>query len=101
VSDAPQDGGCDWVMLKRYESELMLNTAYEADVRPHAPEPTRVSAHGNTALFFDCGDVDVAYDHLQQRGVPVNAPITTDYGMKQLYLKDQDGYEICRQHPAR
>jgi hypothetical protein len=88
-------------MLKRYESELMLNTAYEADARPPAPEPTRISAHADTALFFDCEDVEVTYDYLQQCGVAVNTPILTDYGMKQLYLKDPDGYEICLQHPTR
>jgi hypothetical protein len=26
--------------------------------------------------------------------------VITDYGMKQLYLKDPDGYEICLQHPV-
>jgi glyoxylase I family protein len=101
VSEVPDDGRCDWVMLKRFESELMLNTAYEADARPSAPELTRISVHGDTALFFDCEDVDVAYDYLQQRGFALKPPILTDYGMKQLYLKDPDGYEICLQRPVQ
>lgn len=100
LSEVPDDGRCDWVMLKRFESELMLNTAYEADARPSAPEPARISAHSDTALFFGCEDVDIAYNYLRQRGVAVNAPIITDYGMKQVYFKDPDGYEICLQHPA-
>jgi catechol 2,3-dioxygenase-like lactoylglutathione lyase family enzyme len=100
VSDAPDDGRCDWVMLKMQRSELMLNTAYEADHRPAAPDSTRVAAHADTALFFDCEDVDVAFDSLRERGIPARAPIVTDYGMKQLYLNDPDGYEICLQHPA-
>ena len=65
VSAVPEDGRCDWVMLKRYDSELMLNAAYEADARPLAPEPARISAHADTALFFDCEDVNVAYDSLR------------------------------------
>lgn len=101
VSDAPDDGMCDWVMLKRYESELMLNTAYEADDRPPAPEPTRISAHADIGLFFGCEDVDAAYAFLQQHGVAANAPVVTDYGMKQLYLKDPDGYDICLQQPVQ
>ena len=99
VSDTPDDGSCDWVMLKRHESELMLNTAYEADARPSAPDPARIAAHADTALFFDCEDLDAAYAYLQQRGVAANPPVVTDYGMKQLYLKDPDGYDICLQHP--
>lgn len=101
ASDAPDDGMCDWVMLKRHESELMLNTAYEVDDRPPAPEPARIAAHADTALFFGCEDVDAAYAFLQQRGVAANAPVITDYGMKQLYLKDPDGYDICLQHPVQ
>ena len=30
ISDAPEDGRCEWVWLKSDDSELMLNTAYEA-----------------------------------------------------------------------
>lgn len=101
VSEVPEDGRCDWVWLRRCESELMLNTAYESDSRPPAPDPARLAAHGDTALFFGCDDVDAAYRHLQQRGVAVNAPLVTGYGMKQVYLKDPDGYEICLQHPLK
>ena len=54
ISDAPADGQCDWAWLKRGESELMLNTAYEAEDRPPAPDPARVRAHADTALFFGC-----------------------------------------------
>lgn len=101
ASEIPDDGICDWVMLKRYESELMLNTAYEADDRPPVPEPARVAAHADTALFFGCEDVDAAYAFLRQRGVAANPPMTTDYGMRQLYLKDPDGYDICLQQPVQ
>lgn len=100
VSDAPDDYQCDWLMLKLHGSELMLNTAYEADARPPAPEAARISAHEDTALFFDCEDVDAAYTHLRSLGVAANAPIITDYGMKQVYLKDPDGYQICLQCPV-
>jgi len=101
ISEVPDDGRCDWVMLRRFESELMLNTAYEADARPSAPEPTRIAVHADTALFFDCEDVDLAYDYLRQRGVAARPPIITDYGMKQLYFTDPDGYDICLQHPLQ
>jgi uncharacterized glyoxalase superfamily protein PhnB len=84
VSGIPDDGRCDWAMLKLHGSELMLNTAYEADDRPVAPNATRTAAHADTALFFDCEDVDVAYDALRERGLVARAPIVTSYGMKQL-----------------
>jgi len=100
ISDAPEDGRCDWVWLKSGESELMLNTAYEAEDRPSAPDPTRLAVHSDTTLYFGCEDVDAAHAELGARGVTTREPIVTDYGMKQLYLKDPDGYEICLQEPA-
>jgi glyoxylase I family protein len=100
ISDAPEDGRCDWVWLKSGESELMLNTAYEAEDRPPAPDPARLAAHSDTTFYFGCEDVDAAYAELRSRGVAAREPITTDYGMKRVYLKDPDGYEICLQQLA-
>jgi glyoxylase I family protein len=99
VSDAPEDGRCDWVWLKSGESELMLNTAYESEARPPAPDAARIAAHGDTILYFACEDVEAAASVLRARGVASREPIVTLYGMKQVYLQDPDGYAICLQQP--
>jgi catechol 2,3-dioxygenase-like lactoylglutathione lyase family enzyme len=44
--------------------------------------------------------VDAAYAHLRARGLEVQAPVVRDYGMKQVYVTDPDGYNICFQWPA-
>jgi catechol 2,3-dioxygenase-like lactoylglutathione lyase family enzyme len=100
ISEAPGDGRCDWVWLKSGESELMLNTAYEAEARPPAPDATRLAAHADTSLFVGCEDVEAAHAALRARGVATRGPSVTGYGMKQLYLNDPDGYEICLQQPV-
>jgi catechol 2,3-dioxygenase-like lactoylglutathione lyase family enzyme len=97
----PDNDACDWVLLELNGSQLMLNTAYEADDRPAAPDPHRTAAHRDTTLFFDCADVDEACAFLRRKGLQVEDPAVRDYGMKQLYLFDPDGYEICLQHPVR
>jgi glyoxylase I family protein len=89
----------DWVMLRLNGSNLMLNTAYEAHERPASPDPSRVAAHADTILYFACKDVDVAYAYLRERVVEMEVPKVSHYGMKQLHLKDPDGYAICFQHP--
>jgi len=91
---------CDWALLRLDGAELMLNTAYEREHRPTAPDPARVAAHEDTALFFGCQDVDGVYAHLRAMGVEAEPPNVAPYGMKQLYLKDPDGYVICFQWPA-
>ena len=90
--------GHDWVWLRRGGAELMLNTRYDPDdVRPPAPDATRVEAHDDTALFVGCPDVDAAYVHLRDRGVAVAPPTVAPYGMKQLSVKDPDGFTVCFQ----
>ena len=87
----------DWCWLRLNDADLMLNTAYEFDSRPNAAEPARVASHGDTCLYIGCRDVDGAYDHLRDKGVTVDLPRVAHYGMKQLYLKDPDGFNLCFQ----
>ncbi len=91
---------CGWALLKFKDVEIMLNTAYERDQRPAAPDPARVAAHDDTCLFFGCQDVEGAYRHLLAHGLKVKPPKVAPYGMKQLYAKDPDGYGLCFQWPA-
>ena len=87
----------NWVWLKLNGTDLMLNTAYEEDQRPPAPDARRVASHGDTALFFGAPDVDAVYAHLRAKGIDVKEPKVAPYGMKQLYLSDPDGYGLCFQ----
>ncbi len=90
----------DWALLRRDGTELMLNTAYEDDARPPAPDPARVAGHDDAALFYGCPDVDGAYRHLRAQGIDVAEPVVREYGMKQLYLNDPDGFVLCFQWPV-
>lgn len=95
-TDRPGDD-CDWVQLRLGDADLMLNTRYEPDARPPAPDPARVAAHDDTCIYFGCPDVDAAYAHLRARGVAAGPPSVAPYGMKQLYLRDPDGFALCFQ----
>ena len=90
----------DWGLLSLDGVEVMLNTAYEAEYRPPAPDPARIAAHEDTCLYFGCRDVDGAYEYLRSQGVDLKPPKVAPYGMKQLYLKDPDGFNLCFQWPA-
>jgi glyoxylase I family protein len=90
-----------WVWLRLGGAEVMLNTAYEFDSeRPVPADRGREAAHGDTGLFFGCPDIDSAYEELREKGVAVKQPRVAPYGMKQMYLKDPDGYELCFQWKA-
>ena len=86
-----------WGLLKMGSASLMLNTAYDAGERPPAPDPARIAAHGDTTLFVDCADVDAAYAYLRENGVDVERPVTRPYGMRQVSVRDPDGFRVCFQ----
>jgi uncharacterized glyoxalase superfamily protein PhnB len=91
------DGHLYWAMLKLDQTVLMLNARYEDDQRPAtAPAVER----GDMTLYFACPDVDAAYAALLAKGAKVDPPKVTYYGMKQMLIRDLDGFELCFQQPA-
>lgn len=94
-SSDPDD--VDWAMLKLSNATVMLNTAYDPEDEPVSPDPARWSGHQDTCLYFGCPDVEGAYRHLISKGFPADPPKLAWYGMKQLFLKDPDGFGICFQ----
>jgi uncharacterized glyoxalase superfamily protein PhnB len=84
-----------WAMIRLGDATLMLNTAYEDDTRPSSPDPKRVRSHNDVSLYFQFGDLDGLYSHLQARACEVKPPASTSYGLRQLNVKDPDGYELC------
>jgi glyoxylase I family protein len=98
-SSAPPPN-CDWIWLRLRDVDLMLNTAYERDNRPVMPDPVRMGWHRDMCFYFGHPDVDAVYAYLKERGLAVNPPKVAPYGMKQLYVRDPDGYNLCFQWRA-
>ncbi len=97
ISTSEPGDDCNWAWLRLCGVELMLNTQHEKIRCPAAPDPARQKAHTDTCLYFGSPDVDGVYRFLPERGVEAKEPVNRDYGMRQVYLKDPDGYEICFQ----
>ena len=100
VSDSGQDDDSGWVMLEHSGVQVMLNTAFDDGERPDLPDPKTIAAHHDTCLYFGCADVDAAYEYLKTQGIDLNPPSAAPCGMKQLYLNDPDGYNLCFQWPV-
>lgn len=104
VEHSPHCGGDDpcryhWVWLRLGAANLMLNDTYEFDdQRPSLEEHLKQRGPRDTCLYFGCPDVDGAYEELLARGVAIDRPPkVAPYGMKQMYLKDPDGFGLCFQ----
>jgi len=90
-----------WCLLRLCGSEVMLNTAYEFDEeRPVPPDSARSASHQDTCIYFGAPDVDAVYEELRAKGLQLKPPKVAPYGMKQLYLRDPDGYGLCFQWSA-
>ncbi len=68
-----------------------------ARIRPRVAGVSRCGGGTRPALYFGCRDVDDAYRYLREKGIELDAPTVAHYGMRQLYLKDPDGFTICFQ----
>jgi catechol 2,3-dioxygenase-like lactoylglutathione lyase family enzyme len=96
-SDPEPDGHIDWVWLRRNDANLMLNTMFERSRRPPQLDSVRVAAHGDTQIYIGVEDLDAACAYLRAAGVEVKGPMVRPFGMKQMFFKDPDGYELCFQ----
>ena len=104
VQSAPPGATADafgWAWLQHGDAELMLNSAYDSDAaRPPVADGARVAAHDDTALYIGCRDLDAMYERLRAHGIDARPPRTAHYGMRQLYVADTDGFNICFQWRA-
>ena len=92
---------CEWAEVKMNNLSLWLKTAYERDKRPSVPDAGRMMGHRDAILTFGCLDLDGAYAHLKAAGAAVQAPVLANFGMRQLFVTDPDGYVLCLQGKAK
>ena len=90
-----------WAKLTKDGMSLMLNTAYDGDSRPRTRDTQKIRVHNDTIFYFSCKDVRDCYRYFKSKSWPVAEPVSTHYGMEQVYTNDPDGYEICFQHPVK
>ena len=100
MSDSGDGDDSSWVWLQLNGCNLMLNDQYEPGSVPDEPPAERVKWHDDTCLYFGSPDPDAAFDFLTSKGLEIEPPKDAPYGMRQLYLKDPDGYNICFQRPV-
>ncbi|MDB5693368.1 MAG: Glyoxalase/bleomycin resistance protein/dioxygenase [Alphaproteobacteria bacterium] len=98
--EGPEGRYFHWAWLRGGGAELMLNTAYDTGERPPERDPARWARHAHTTLYIGCPDPDAAYRYLRSRGIEVDPPAIAPYGMKQLSLRDPEGYGLCFQAQA-
>ncbi|MFL6466922.1 MAG: VOC family protein [Pyrinomonadaceae bacterium] len=96
VSDSGSGDDSGWVWLRLNETDLMLNDQYEPGHVPDAPPPERQNWHHDTCLYFGA-DPDAVYEYLHSKEIELKPPKNAPYGMRQLYLNDPDGYNLCFQ----
>lgn len=54
--------------------------------------------HG-VSFYYVCDDADAIYHELAVKGFTLNPPVTAEYGMRQVFIPEPDGYTICFESP--
>lgn len=84
----------EWCRIERNGVAVMLQRACEGD----GP----AEGHGRgVAFYFHCEDATAEYERLTAAGIEVEPPTVAFYGMKQLFVSDADGYELCFQNEVQ
>ena len=97
AADSGNGDDSSWVWLRLDDLNLMLNDQYEPGHVPPAPPAERTRWHDDTCLYFNCPDPDGMYEYLTSKNIDCKPPKVAPYAMKQLTLRDPDGYAICFQ----
>jgi len=82
------EGHLTWCWLQHGGAGLMLQRA-GAD---HASGGTRGKG---VTFYFICEDAEAIYLEISARGMKASKPTVAFYGMKQTFISDPDGYELC------
>lgn len=82
------EGELYWCHLERGGVAFMLQQVPPDREMANPPAPEVV-------FYFVCDDADGLYAEFSARGVDLEPPAVTWYGMKQLSVPDPDGYEVC------
>ncbi|MEE9309549.1 MAG: VOC family protein [Cocleimonas sp.] len=98
ITSLGQGQNLDWANLKLdpedcASAEFMFQSrrSLEADV----PALKDVAISSSQTLYLRTNDVDAQFDQLKDKVEVVQAPITRFYGMREWYLKDNNGYILC------
>ena len=100
VSDSGNGDESSWVWIRLNDAHLMLNDQYEPGHEPPEPPAERQKWHHDTCLYFSA-DPDAVYEYLISKNIELRPPRDAPYGMRQLYLHDPDGYNLCFQQSVR
>jgi len=87
------EGRLTWCQMTRNGVGIMLQQICAED---DFPQPRGAGV----TLYIHCDDAEDVFLRLQERGVDVDPPVTTFYGMRQVYVIDPDGYGLCFQNPV-
>ena len=95
--ETPEGRFSHWTWLRLGAADLMLNTQYDSGERPPKPDAAHLAAHGDVCFYVGCSDVDAAHQRLTRRGLKVEPPTMTAYGLRLFSAKDPDGYTVVFQ----
>ncbi|CAN5125589.1 hypothetical protein BH23BAC1_BH23BAC1_31410 [soil metagenome] len=87
VSSSGEGDEVNWVLFIHNDVEIMLNTMFEKPTRPSTRDLNRQSVHQDVILYFGCSDINYdAYNYLTSKGINLNKPEITRYGLEGIKL---------------
>jgi len=101
VMELQEGNNLDWANLKLdpedpASAEIMFQSRISlvADL-PELPELKDIAISASQTLYLRNNDVDAQFNSLKDKVEVVKGPTTKFYGMREWYMKDNNGYILC------
>lgn len=101
VMELKEGDKLDWANLKfdpedPTSAEIMFQSriSLAADL-PELPELKNIAISASQTLYLRNDDVDAQFKSLKSKVEVVQEPTTKFYGMREWYMKDNNGYILC------
>ena len=93
MNELPEGTEIVWALIKNGVVEIMLQN--EATLHEDVPPLKNVKIGASCTFYIEVTDLDEMYKKVHKEAEVVKDIFTTWYGMKEFYIRDNNGYILC------
>ena len=90
VMSIPEEGEMDWAMVQKDEVALMFQT--RKSIVADSSFFDEIPMGGSMSFFTKMSGLEELYEKISDKSAIIKTPYKTFYGMKEMMIKDCNGY---------
>lgn len=90
LNEIPEDTNVVYALVKNGNAEIMFQA--EKSFKEDVPSLSNISLGASCTFYFELGNLEDFYNKIKDNVEVVKGLFTTWYGMKEFYIRDNNGY---------